>query len=197
MTAHHRVTGPVVLATFRQTCSAHGIPTSTLTDNGMVFTTRLSGGRGGRNGLEHKLRRLGIVQKNSRPNRPTTCGKAERFQQTMKKWLRARPVQPTTRAELQALIDVFVETYNQLRPHRSLPHRATPAVADAARPKAGPGDRSTDAHARVRTDRVDAGGKGHRAPRRDALLHRIGRIHDRGFGLCRCLETSQTRADRN
>jgi hypothetical protein len=34
----------------------------------MVFTTRLSGGKGGRNGLEHELRRLGIRQKNGKPN---------------------------------------------------------------------------------------------------------------------------------
>ena len=45
----------------------HGLPASTLTDNGMVFTTRLSGGRGGRNGFEAELHRLGIQQKNSRP----------------------------------------------------------------------------------------------------------------------------------
>jgi hypothetical protein len=32
-------------------------PGSTLTDNGMVFTTRLAGGRGGRNVFEHELRR--------------------------------------------------------------------------------------------------------------------------------------------
>jgi len=83
----------------------------------------------------------------------------ERFQQTLKKWLRAQPVQPTTIADLQKLIDVFVETYNQQRPHRSLPHRATPATAYTARPKAEPGNRSADTHARVRTDRVDAGGK--------------------------------------
>jgi hypothetical protein len=38
----------------------------------MVFTTRFSGGKGGRNGLEHELRRLGIRQKNSRPNHPQT-----------------------------------------------------------------------------------------------------------------------------
>ena len=41
----------------------------------MVYTTRLSGGRGGRNSLEHELRRLHVTQKNSRPNHPTTCGK--------------------------------------------------------------------------------------------------------------------------
>jgi len=64
-----------VLAAFRAAVTAHGIPASTLTDNGMVFTTRLSGGRGGRNALEHELRRLGIKQKNGKPNYPQTQGK--------------------------------------------------------------------------------------------------------------------------
>src|SRR6202167_2757648 len=45
LTAHHRVTGPAVLLAFRAACEQHGTPASTLTDNGMVFTTRLSGGR--------------------------------------------------------------------------------------------------------------------------------------------------------
>jgi transposase InsO family protein len=84
VSAHHRVTGPIVLATFRETVAIHGIPASTLTDIGMVFTTRLSGGSlygtQGRNSFEHELRRLGVTQKNSRPNHPTTCGKVERFQ---------------------------------------------------------------------------------------------------------------------
>src|SRR5215472_5756956 len=55
VTAWHRVTGPIVLAAFRAAAAKHGIPASTLTDNGMVFTTRLSGGKGGRNGFEHEL----------------------------------------------------------------------------------------------------------------------------------------------
>jgi hypothetical protein len=67
VSAHHRVTGPIVLTAFRDTVAAYGIPASTLTD-GMVFTTRLSGGKGGRNGLETELRRLHVRQKNSRPN---------------------------------------------------------------------------------------------------------------------------------
>jgi transposase len=73
--------------------------------------------------------------------------------------LRTQPAPPTTLAELQALIDAFVEVYNHHLPHRSLEHRATPATAYRARPKAAPGDRSTDTHDRVRTDRVDTGGK--------------------------------------
>ena len=161
LSAHHRLTTPIVLATFRETAGQHGIPASTLTDNGMVYTVRLAGfGRtGGRNGFEQQLREWHVVQKNSRPNHPTTCGKVERFQQTLKKWLRAQPVQPTTISELQGLIDRFVDEYNQRRPHRSLPHRATPATLYESMPKALPGKtRDPETHDRIRHDRVDKSG---------------------------------------
>ncbi|WP_344026437.1 IS481 family transposase, partial [Kribbella jejuensis] len=175
VSAHARITGPIVVTSFRETVAQHGIPASTLTDNGMVYTTRLSGGKGGRNGLETELRKLNIVQKNSRPNHPTTCGKVERFQQTLKKWLRAQPVQPATIAELQALLEVFVDEYNHRRPHRSLPHRATPAAAYHARPKAGPTtDRTGEVHHRVRTDRIDDTGV--------VTLRVNGRLHHIGIG---------------
>jgi Integrase core domain len=103
----------------------------------MVYTVRLAGfgRRGGRNGFEQQLRTWNVIQKNSRPNHPTTCGKAERFQQTLKKWLRAQPVQPSTIAELQALIDTFTDEYNHRRQHRSLPHRATPPTLYDSMPK--------------------------------------------------------------
>jgi transposase InsO family protein len=159
ITAHHRVTGSVVLIEFRRTVVTRGIPASTLTDNGMVFTTRLAGGKGGRNPLETELRRLGVDQKNGRPWHPQTQGKVERFQQTMKKWLRAQPDQPATIADLQTLLDRFTEEYNQRRPHRSLEHRATPATIYTSRPKATPGDRTDDTHDRTRHDRVDKSGK--------------------------------------
>jgi transposase InsO family protein len=175
VTAHPRITGAIVVSSFRETLAQHGIPASTLTDNGMVYTTRLSGGKGGRNGLETELRRLNIVQKNSRPNHPTTCGKVERFQQTLKKWLRAQPAQPTTIAELQTLLDAFVDEYNHRRPHRSLPHRATPAAAYLARPKATPSaDRTGEVHHRVRTDKVDHTGV--------VTLRVNGRLHHIGIG---------------
>jgi transposase InsO family protein len=176
VTAHHRVTGPIVVATFRAAAAQHGLPASTLTDNGMVFTTRLAGGRGGRNAFEAELRRLGVTQKNSRPNHPTTCGKVERFQQTLKNWLRAQPSQPSTTAELQALCEVFVELYNHERPHRSLPGRITPAAAYQLRPKARPGDRTNDTHWRVRNDRVDKTGRV--TLRHDGRLHHIGLGHE-------------------
>ncbi len=109
--AHRRATGHTVVSEFRAAAGQHGIPASTLTGNGMVFTTRLSGGRGGRNAFEHELRRLGITQKNGKPSHPQTQGKAERFQQ-MKNWLRAQPHQPATLAELQSLLDVFASYCN-------------------------------------------------------------------------------------
>ena len=123
--------------------------------------TRLSGGKGVRDHLETELRHLNVVQKNGRPNHPTTQGKVERFQQTLKKWLRAQPEQPATIDDLQALLDAFVEEYIDHRPHRSLEHRATPATVYTTRPKATPGtgNRDDDTHDRVRHDKVDKAGK--------------------------------------
>ncbi|HEX6231563.1 MAG TPA: IS481 family transposase [Jiangellaceae bacterium] len=176
VSAHVRITAPIVLASFRNTAAQHGYPASTLTDNGMVYTVRFAGHgrRGGRTALEVELQRLGITQKNSRPNHPTTCGKVERFQQTLKKWLAAQPDQPATIAELQALLDQFVDHYNQQRPHRSLEHRATPATIYTGRPKAAPGNRDTDTHDRVRRDRVDKAGK--------ITLRYGGRLYSIGIG---------------
>lgn len=92
VTAHRPVTGPAVVTSFRNAIAEHGIPYSTLTDNGLVFTTRFAhGGRTSRNGLENELAKLRFRQKNSRPNHPTTCGKVERFQLTMKRWLHTQP----------------------------------------------------------------------------------------------------------
>jgi transposase InsO family protein len=174
LTCHYRVTGPVVVKAFRAAIAGHGTPASTLTDNGMVFTTRLSGGRGGRNGLEAELRRLGVTQKNGRPNHPQTQGKIERLWQTLKKWLAAQPDQPADLAELQALLDTFTAYYNTARPHRSLPHRATPAAIYAARPKASPGNRAADTHDRVRRDIIDHTGC--------VTLRHAGKLHHIGIG---------------
>jgi transposase InsO family protein len=159
VSAHQRITAPIVVSSFRGTVARHGIPASTLTDNGMVYTTRFAGGRGGRNGFEHQLRVWNVIQKNSRPGHPTTCGKVERFQQTLKRWLSAPPDQPATITDLQILLDRFRDDYNHRRPHRSLPHRATPATRYEQLPKALPGpSRDTDTHDRVRHDIVDKSG---------------------------------------
>jgi transposase InsO family protein len=174
VTAHRRVSGPIVVAEFRAAIAEHGIPASTLTDNGLVFTTRFAGGKGGRNAFEAELRRLGIRQKNGKPSHPQTQGKVKRFQQTLKNWLAAQVPQPADLAQLQALLDTFTGVCNHQRPHRSLPHRATPATAYTARPKAAPGDRAADTHDRVRTDWVDSDGK--------LTLRVNGKLHHIGIG---------------
>jgi transposase InsO family protein len=159
LTAHAAVTGGAVLAAFRAACARYGPPASTLTDNGTVFTTRLlAGGDASPGTLELELRRLGIIQKNGKPNHPQTQGKAERFQQTLKKWLRAQPAQPATVTGLQALLDTFTDLYNTQRPHRSLPRRATPATAYAARPKATPRTPAPGPSSHTRAGRVSATG---------------------------------------
>ena len=138
VTAHQPVTGPAVVTTFRRAVAEHGIPLSTLTDNGLVFTTRFAhGGRTSRNALENELVKLRVRQKNSRPNHPTTCGKVERFQQTMKRWLRNQPAAATI-AELQQQLDMFVDLYNHHRPHRSLPNPRHPPSLTPPAPKPAP-----------------------------------------------------------
>lgn len=175
VSAYHRVTGPIVVDRFLECVAGYGTPASTLTDNGMVYTTRFSGGKGGRNGFEAALARLHVTQKNGHPNHPQTQGKVERFQQTMKKWLTAQQPQPATITELQTLIDMFIDEYNNRRPHRSLPHQQTPAARYTSLPKAAP-DTTTQPgpHNRVRQDRIDQFGV--------VTLRYAGHIHHIGVG---------------
>ncbi|WP_448061811.1 IS481 family transposase [Cellulomonas hominis] len=171
-TAHRPVRSTDVVTTFRAAISDNGIPAAVLSDNGRVFTARLAGGRHAtRNAFQTELARLHIEQRNSRPNHPTTCGKVERVQQTLKKWLAAHPPARDL-PELQALLDTWREHYNTRRPHRSL-HARTPAAAYTARPKAGP-TAHTSPDERYRTDRVDAQGT--------VTLRHAGRLHHIGIG---------------
>jgi transposase InsO family protein len=161
LSAHRRVTGRTVTDTFTYAASEHGYPTATLTDNGMVYTTRLARGGRGRgdgvgNAFETLLADLGITQKNGKPFKPTTQGKIERFWQTLKKYLAARPTATIT--ELQAVLDDYLDYYNNVRPHRAL-RRRTPAFAYQLIPKATP-TKPDDANIwRVRYDTIDRDGK--------------------------------------
>lgn len=177
VTAHKRITGDIVVDEFLQTTETYGFPASVLTDNGMVYTTRLSGGKGGRNRYERTLMDLNITQKHSRVNHPTTCGKVERFQQTLKKWLTAQP-QAHNLEELQHQLDAFIDEYNHRRPHRSL-NRTTPATKYQMLPKATPGESEIEGHYRIRRDIV--GDTGTVTLRHAGTLHHIGigRTHAR------------------
>lgn len=145
-----------VVETFHHAASELGFPASMLTDNGAIFTAET---RNGTCAIELELLALGIDYKHSRPYHPQTCGKVERFHQTLKKWL-ARQRRARTLAQLQAQLDRFRTYYNTVRPHRAIARR-TPAQAFAARTKATPrrSGITVPAQHRVRRDRIDSGGK--------------------------------------
>jgi len=160
-----------VVATFYEAASLHGFPASMLTDNGAIFT---AASRHGRCAMETELDQLGIVYKHSRPYHPQTCGKVERFHQTLKRWLQRQDPAGTT-TELQTQLDRFVDYYNHQRPHRAR-DRVTPAQAFAARIKAVPAAPALaiPTHFRVRHDKIDKTG-------RITLRHR-SRLHHIGIG---------------
>jgi len=140
-------------AVFQGARAQHGTPASVLTDNGCIYTAEH---RGGKVVLETELERLGIQHKRSRPYHPQTCGKVERFHQTLKKYLAKQPAAPSLQA-LQLQIDRFVTYYNEERPHRAL-GRLTPREVFDAKLKARP-QAKIETHFRIRHDKVDKGGK--------------------------------------
>jgi transposase InsO family protein len=154
---------------FRHAADTFGNPASLLTDNGAVFTGRSRGH--GRVALEVTLQSVGSASGTPGPYHPQTCGKVERFHQTLKKWLQRQPPAPTTR-QLQTQLDTFRRYYNQQRPHRALGRR-TPAQAYTARPKAVPTGTPLHAgHWRIRHDRIDSTGVF--TLRHNSRLHHIG-----------------------
>ena len=173
VTAHHRVTGPIVVDTFRAAVAHHGTPASTLTDNGMVFTTRYAGGRGGRNAFEDRTRQHpSIIQKNSRPNHPTTCGKVERFQQTMKNWLTHPTTSPPRSPSSKHSSTPSSTLYNHHRPHRSLRIERHPPSPTRHAPKPHPATAPTPTTASATTASTTA----------DVSLRVNGHLHHIGIG---------------
>ncbi len=116
--------------TFCLAVEAWGLPSGQLSDNGLNFSGRL---RGFEVGFEINLRAAGVLPITSRPFHPQTCGKVERFQQTLKKWLRARPLAGNI-GGLQTQLDGFIAYYNAERPHRGI-GRVTPLERWSATPK--------------------------------------------------------------
>ncbi len=138
---------------FQAARARHGTPASVLTDNGCIFT---ASHRGGKVVLETELDRLGVRHKRSRPYHPQTCGKVERFHQTLKKYLAKQPAAISPHA-LQAQLDRFATYYNQERPDRAL-GRHTPQEVFDAKVKATPSAK-VKTHFRIRHDKVDKGGR--------------------------------------
>ena len=93
-----------VVDTFEEAAARWGYPASVLTDNGAIFN---GGPRKGTTAFESLLSELGIVMKHSRPYHPQTCGKIERFHQTLKRYL-AKQKPARSVPELQRQVDRFV-----------------------------------------------------------------------------------------
>src|SRR5262249_13976117 len=85
-------------AAFCRAAADSGVPAKVLSDNGASFTGGALRDTPGM--FRTKLAALGVVTANSRPHHPQTCGKLERFHQTLKKWLRRQP-RARTLTELQ------------------------------------------------------------------------------------------------
>jgi transposase InsO family protein len=98
--------------------SSHGVSvTGIMTDNGSCYVSRR---------FASACRRLGLRHLRTRPYRPCTNGKAERFIQTLLRgWAYHRPY-PTS-AQRTLRLPKFLSYYNHRRPHASL-SRQTPAT---------------------------------------------------------------------
>jgi transposase InsO family protein len=77
-------TGAATFAVLAAIAAVIGWPARFLSDNATPF----------RHVLADALGRLGVAAGHSRPYHPQTCGKVERFHQTLKRWLCAQPPRP-------------------------------------------------------------------------------------------------------
>jgi len=125
-------TAEAAITVFDKAVAAHGVPQRLLSDNGIALNPSRRGYLGRL--VEHG-RRLGVEAITSKPYKPTTQGKNERFHQTLFRYLDKQPLADTL-AELQAQVDAFDDIYNTERPHQGLPGRVTPRTAWEATAKA-------------------------------------------------------------
>ena len=172
ISARDATTVNTVVSTFTATARKHGWPAATLTDNGLIYTSRF---RGGVNRFEKLLRTHDVAQRNGRGDHPQTQGKVERFQQTMKKWLDSRPA-PAIIDDLNTALATFQHVYNIERIHSA--KKTTPWAAYIGAPKDAPTPLPED-KTRYRTDRIDKQGKV--SLRYDSRMYSIGvgRTHAR------------------
>jgi transposase InsO family protein len=148
-------TGELVWSVMTAAIGAFGIPMTSLTDNGLCYTTKHRPDHKPA-AFEANLAALGCQSIASSPYHPQTCGKIERFWQTLKKWLRARDPHRSL-AALNRDLAIFTEHYNTRRPHRALAGR-TPATVFAATVAARPVDRPLPSKIRFYRSLVSTGG---------------------------------------
>ena len=153
-------TGELVWAVMSAAIGTYGVPMSSLTDNGLCYSTRHRGRDMRPAAFETNLAALGCQSIASSPYHPQTCGKIERFWQTLKKWLRAREAKHgpyRTVAALNRDLAIFAEYYNTRRPHRAL-HGRTPLEVFHATVHARPADRPLPSQIQTYRTHVSTGG---------------------------------------
>jgi len=123
--AHLAESFDAVWSTVLAGASRWGWPQRFLADNGKANKK-----------LGKPLGELGIEMGHSRPYHPQTCGKVERFHQTLKKWLEKQPL-AWDLPGLQSQLDDFADIYNHQRPHRGI-GRQIPAQVWHNTPRSGP-----------------------------------------------------------
>jgi transposase InsO family protein len=131
-----------VWESFCRAMDRYGCPAEFLNDNGRAYHSPTDQQPVL---FQRELRDLGVRHLRSSPHHPQTCGKIERFHQTQRQWLNARPPAATV-ADLQRLLDEFREAYNTTRRHRGIGRRfpidtwraqppATPTGAQPTKPR--------------------------------------------------------------
>ena len=137
-------------ATFSQAAALWGLPAGVLSDNGLAFSGKL---RGHEVVFEANLRDAGVRPATGAPYHPQTTGKVERFQQTLKKWLRCHDLAADL-TELQGQLCAFGEIYNHQRPHQGI-NKITPMTRWLASAAALP-DPASLAHPNFTSDRTES-----------------------------------------
>ena len=148
--------------------SCYGQAGADLTDNGVA----LNGTRRGRQtDFTRNLAALGVNAISARAYHPQTCGKRERLNATLKRWLTRQP-RAATLAQLQTQLDLFDTVYNA-RPHQSL-RGSTPDERWSTAPAAQPQPLPPPAP-RITTVKVDARGS---VPVAEKRLIGVGRRYE-------------------
>lgn len=144
-TAMLTCTGAAAFEALASAAECLGWPNRFWSDNAKAFTHTLA----------NALAPLGVIASHTRPYSPRSNGKAERFHQTVQRWLAKQP-RAVTVTELQAQLNLFRIIYNTQRPHRAL-GRSFPEDIWIAAPKSGPSDRPLGHRTSVHTSTVHAG----------------------------------------
>ena len=112
---------------FKKFIEKFGKPKKSQTDNGTEFTNKYLSEENPKrekeavkSGYEQYLEEQEIEHKLIRPRTPQLNGKVERFNYTLKRSLKGRLENGMNIAQVQEIVDGFLDWYNNIRPHTSL-----------------------------------------------------------------------------